>query len=603
MIGTSDRSRSIGPSSSGRRAGATSGCADEHARSVGSGARGGGRRRRPRATGLGGWNAEPSAARTRSPLAVRTRLEPGAAFFGDPVVAYRSRSSRPCESSAGERPRRAELRPLRPSRRRPWSTARRPGQETDRLQLHDPVCERRLPAGRSAAHVRLPAVVVTRPRRRPPADGDRRDAGASSPHGSRTADVRSATPPFLHPRRFRRRATGFPDGAALALTVAAALLGRGRRLPPRGRARRARALAGAPRLRSPRRSWRHSPSCATPPGARTPPIGARRSSCSPRRLPAEGNRDPGRDTAERVAWAEPPPSAERALELADQVEASRWGRRDGDPLRAGAARRRVAPGRCSSAGPARAARRPGPPRRGERRHPRADAQPLLPAQAGGVVVLDLSASITSDTYSRIHESLQSSSPGAGATGSSCSRTSRTRRCRRARRPRQSSRSRATSASRRRRRRAAADVPRQSVERPRSRAAPRSRPGSTSPGSIERATGSAPRRRPDQRPRRRSERLPALNRVLSEFQVEHIAAPRDRPQRRPERPGALRSLIGKASSIVPAGLSSAQSAAVALRDRLPGLARRARGRSRAAARVAELMAARLDWAPGERGGAL
>jgi hypothetical protein len=40
------------------------------------------------------------------------------------------------------------------------------------------------------------------------------------------------------------------------------------------------------------------------------------------------------------------------------------------------------------------------------RHPRVSAQPFLPAKAGGVVVLDLSASITSDTYSRIHESLQ-----------------------------------------------------------------------------------------------------------------------------------------------------------------------------------------------------
>jgi hypothetical protein len=40
------------------------------------------------------------------------------------------------------------------------------------------------------------------------------------------------------------------------------------------------------------------------------------------------------------------------------------------------------------------------------RHPRAGAQPLLPPQSGGVVVLDLSASITSDTYSRIHASLQ-----------------------------------------------------------------------------------------------------------------------------------------------------------------------------------------------------
>lgn len=40
------------------------------------------------------------------------------------------------------------------------------------------------------------------------------------------------------------------------------------------------------------------------------------------------------------------------------------------------------------------------------RHPRAAEQPILAEKAGGVVVLDLSASITSDTYSRIHESLQ-----------------------------------------------------------------------------------------------------------------------------------------------------------------------------------------------------
>jgi hypothetical protein len=38
-------------------------------------------------------------------------------------------------------------------------------------------------------------------------------------------------------------------------------------------------------------------------------------------------------------------------------------------------------------------------------HPRSSAQPILAPQAGGVVVLDLSASITQDTYSRIHQSL------------------------------------------------------------------------------------------------------------------------------------------------------------------------------------------------------
>ncbi|HEY4411746.1 MAG TPA: vWA domain-containing protein [Gaiellaceae bacterium] len=39
--------------------------------------------------------------------------------------------------------------------------------------------------------------------------------------------------------------------------------------------------------------------------------------------------------------------------------------------------------------------------------PHATEQPILAPQSGGVVVLDLSASITQDTYSRIHETLQS----------------------------------------------------------------------------------------------------------------------------------------------------------------------------------------------------
>ena len=40
------------------------------------------------------------------------------------------------------------------------------------------------------------------------------------------------------------------------------------------------------------------------------------------------------------------------------------------------------------------------------RHPQLDKQPLLPSNGGGMVVLDLSASISSDTYSRIGESLK-----------------------------------------------------------------------------------------------------------------------------------------------------------------------------------------------------
>src|SRR6478672_1577260 len=40
------------------------------------------------------------------------------------------------------------------------------------------------------------------------------------------------------------------------------------------------------------------------------------------------------------------------------------------------------------------------------RHPHPTESPYLPPSAGGVVVLDLSASITSDTYSRIHNTLR-----------------------------------------------------------------------------------------------------------------------------------------------------------------------------------------------------
>ncbi|HEV2590643.1 MAG TPA: vWA domain-containing protein [Gaiellaceae bacterium] len=39
-------------------------------------------------------------------------------------------------------------------------------------------------------------------------------------------------------------------------------------------------------------------------------------------------------------------------------------------------------------------------------HPKADQQPILAPQSGGIVVLDLSASITQDTYSRINETIR-----------------------------------------------------------------------------------------------------------------------------------------------------------------------------------------------------
>jgi hypothetical protein len=50
------------------------------------------------------------------------------------------------------------------------------------------------------------------------------------------------------------------------------------------------------------------------------------------------------------------------------------------------------------------------------RHPKLNKQPLLPANSGGMLVLDLSASISSDTYSRIGETLNQLAARGGNYG-------------------------------------------------------------------------------------------------------------------------------------------------------------------------------------------
>jgi hypothetical protein len=50
------------------------------------------------------------------------------------------------------------------------------------------------------------------------------------------------------------------------------------------------------------------------------------------------------------------------------------------------------------------------------RHPQVNKHPLLPANAGGIVVLDLSASISEDTYSRIGQELQKLVDAGGRYG-------------------------------------------------------------------------------------------------------------------------------------------------------------------------------------------
>ncbi len=113
-------------------------------------------------------------------------------------------------------------------------------------------------------------------------------------------------------------------------------------------------------------------------------------------------------TTSDVAWSEEPPTPDRALELADEIEVTtRGGRMNWIPYTGAqtlariAARTIVARVVLSVAlvalvlAAAAAAR-----------HPQLNKQPLVSPKAGGVVVLDLSASISSDTYSRIGQSLR-----------------------------------------------------------------------------------------------------------------------------------------------------------------------------------------------------
>ena len=235
------------------------------------------------------------------------------------------------------------------------------------------------------------------------------------------------------------------------------------------------------------------------------------------------------------------------------------------------------------------------------RHPRAGAQPLLPPQAGGVVVLDLSASITSDTYSRIHESLQNLVARGGRYGlvlfSNVAYEA-----------------------------LPPGTPASAIEPiaryftvPATVVAGEQPTFPNNPWSASFTSGTEISIALDLA---RSIELanqvrhPAvvlisdladdpndfqrLNTVLSEYHVEHIELRVIALNADPNDLARFKSLIGTASSIVPAGLSGAQDAAVAA----PGTAFPVRLVELAIAvalllALAELLAARLDW--GSRGG--
>jgi hypothetical protein len=271
------------------------------------------------ATALGWWNAERPSPEPARPLVVGTRLVPSAAFFGDPVVA---------QVSVG-----LDTRVVAPGSVRvepsfaPYVESAPPvvGQsQVGRLEtivysytiqcVSDgclPIGDRRL--------VRLPPVVVTAR-----AGGRQLTVTAAMPVASvatrlAAAALRSATPHFLNSSTLPPPSYGAsPTALALTLTVAAALLGVGAMallgVEFAALARRRRAALEQPTpLRSALAFVRDA--------ARRPDAADRRKALEllAETLAGEGNPTLA-DTAERVAWAEPPPSAERALELADQVE-------------------------------------------------------------------------------------------------------------------------------------------------------------------------------------------------------------------------------------------------------------------------------------------
>jgi hypothetical protein len=271
------------------------------------------------ATGLGSWNAERPQDALAHPLAVRTRLVPSAAFFGDPLVAQvavdlDSRVVAP--GSVRVEPSFAPYVQSAPAAVDRTTVGR---QETIvysyTIQCVSDGC---LPVG-ARRIVRLPAVVVTAR-----AGGRQLTVTAAMPAASvasrlGTSDFRSATPQFLHSSLLPPPSYGAsPTALALALTVVAGLLGAGAavllgvELAVLARRRSASLEEPAP-LRSALAFVRDA--------ARRPDAADRRKALEllAETLAGQGNPTLA-DTAERVAWAEPPPSAERALELADQVE-------------------------------------------------------------------------------------------------------------------------------------------------------------------------------------------------------------------------------------------------------------------------------------------
>jgi len=277
-------------------------------------------------TGLGWWSGQSGPAPAK-PIAVRTFLEPTPAFFGDAVVAQIDVQIDPARVGAKSVRVVPAFDPLVVAGAPEVSRIHAGGREVLRYRYTiECLTEDCLPSRKQPFAVKLKPFVVTAT-----AGGRRVQVNATWPKTSvltrlQQGDIGTATPNFRRPETMPPPSYAVsPNLAADLLTAAAALL-----------ALVAVALVGREAARLLERRRRRGVVELTPleealaytRDAAGRPEADRRKALELLARTLEDEGAPGlADTAGDVAWAEEPPSPDRAIELADEVEgATRNGR-------------------------------------------------------------------------------------------------------------------------------------------------------------------------------------------------------------------------------------------------------------------------------------
>ncbi len=271
-------------------------------------------------TGLGWWNGSRPGHALARPLAARTQLTPTAAFFGDPIVAQVAvdLDSRVVDPGS------VRVDPsFAPYVESAAPTVDRSSVGRDETVVYSYtiqcVSDGCLPVG-GPRTVRFPPVVVTATAAGRPVRTTAAWPAATVSSRLSKADLSTSRPRFRHSSPLPPPVYGVsPGGLALALTVVGGLLGAaavvllGIELAALLRRRRA-SLAEPTPLEAALAFVRDSA------GRRDAADRRKALELLAEALEGEGNATLA-DAAERVAWAEPPPSGEHALEVVHDVEA------------------------------------------------------------------------------------------------------------------------------------------------------------------------------------------------------------------------------------------------------------------------------------------